>query len=152
MTTTLTPTAKKNAIAGKNVLVGYKLATAQQSDPWITIPGVSIYSGIGGSVEDIDQTCIAEATKRYLAGAFDGNEITITIHHYTGDTVQQTLINAANAGSVINLMVEWPDGTTGEMEVALKQAIPQDPSLSETIKWDITGKLNGMPTWTFGTV
>lgn len=149
---TLTPTTKKNAIAGKNVLVGYKLTTAQQSDPWITIPGVSVYTGIGGSVEDIDQTCIAESAKRYLAGAFDGNEVTITIHHYTGDTVQQTLINAANSNAIIKLMLEWPDGTTGEMEVALKQATPQDPSISETIKWDITGKLNGLPTWTFPTV
>ena len=99
MTATLTPTAKKDAISGKNTLVGYRLANQTPEAAWITIPGVVVYTGIGGSVEDIDQSCIAEDTKRYLAGAWDGNEITLTIHHYTGDTVQQTLIAAANNGS-----------------------------------------------------
>lgn len=150
MTSTLTPTTKQNGVVAKEILIGYKLATAQQSDPWITIPGVSIYSGIGGTTEDVDQTCIAESSKRYLPGMFDGNEITITLHHYTGDTVQQTLINAANSGSVIDLLMEWPDGTTGQVPVTLKQAVPQDPDMSGTIKWDITGKMNGQPTWTFG--
>lgn len=150
MTSTLTPTTKQNGVVAKEILIGYKLATAQQSDPWITIPGVSIYSGIGGTTEDVDQTCIAESSKRYLPGMFDGNEITITLHHYTGDSVQQTLINAANSGSVIDLLMEWPDGTTGQVPVTLKQAVPQDPDMSGTIKWDITGKMNGKPTWTFG--
>lgn len=150
MTSTLTPTTKQNGLVAKEILIGYKLATAQQSDPWITIPGVSIYSGIGGTTEDVDQTCIAESSKRYLPGMFDGNEITITLHHYTGDSVQQTLINAANSGSVIDLLMEWPDGTTGQVPVTLKQAVPQDPDMSGTIKWDITGKMNGKPTWTFG--
>ena len=149
MTATLTPTTPKNAISGKNTLVGYKLAS-DTSGSYITIPGVSVVTGLGGSVEDIDQTCIAEATKRYLAGAYDGNEVTITIHHYTGDSVQQALIAAANAGSVISLVIQYQDETTCTMEVALKSATPQDPSLSETLKWDIIGKQNGTPTWVFG--
>lgn len=149
MTATLTPTTPKNAISGKNTLVGYKLAS-DTSSSYITIPGVSVVTGLGGSVEDIDQTCIAEAAKRYLAGAYDGNEVTITIHHYTGDSVQQALIAAANAGSVISLVIQYQDETTCTMEVALKSATPQDPSLSETLKWDIVGKQNGTPVWVFG--
>lgn len=149
MTATLTPTTPKNAISGKNTLVGYKLAS-DTSGSYITIPGVSVVTGLGGSVEDIDQTCIAEAAKRYLAGAYDGNEVTITIHHYTGDSVQQALIAAANAGSVISLVIQYQDETTCTMEVVLKSATPQDPSLSETLKWDIVGKQNGTPAWVFG--
>lgn len=149
MTATLTPTTPKNAISGKNTLVGYKLAS-DTSGSYITIPGVSVVTGLGGSVEDIDQTCIAEAAKRYLAGAYDGNEVTITIHHYTGDSVQQALIAAANAGSVISLVIQYQDETTCTMEVVLKSATPQDPSLSETLKWDIVGKQNGTPVWVFG--
>lgn len=149
MTATLSPTTPKNAISGKNTLVGYKLAS-DTSGNYTTIPGVSVVTGLGGSVEDIDQTCIAEAAKRYLAGAYDGNEVTITIHHYTGDSVQQALIAAANAGSVISLVIQYQDETTCTMEVALKSATPQDPSLSETLKWDIVGKQNGTPAWVFG--
>ena len=149
MTATLSPTTPKNAISGKNTLVGYKLASDTSGD-YITIPGVSVVTGLGGTVEDIDQTCIAEAAKRYLAGAYDGNEVTITIHHYTGDSAQQALIAAANAGSVISLVIQYQDETTCTMEVALKSATPQDPSLSETLKWDIVGKQNGTPTWVFG--
>lgn len=147
MTATLSPTTKKNAITGKNTLVGYKLASDTSGD-YITIPGVSVFTGLGGTVEDIDQTCIADDTKRYLNGAWDGNEITITIHHYTGDTTQQALISAANSGSIISLCIQYQDESTAIMEVALKSATPQDPSISDTLKWDIVGKLNSKPTWT----
>lgn len=147
MTATLSPTTKKNALTGKNTLVGYKLASDTSGD-YVTIPGVSVFTGLGGSVEDIDQTCIAEDTKRYLPGAWDGNEITITIHHYTGDTTQQALISAANSGSIISLCIQYQDESTAVMEVALKTATPQDPSISETLKWDIVGKLNSKPVWT----
>lgn len=147
MTATLSPTTKKNAITGKNTLVGYKLAS-DTSGSYVTIPGVSVFTGLGGTVEDIDQTCIAEDTKRYLSGAWDGNEITITIHHYTGDVTQQALINAANSGSIISLCIQYQDESTAIMEVALKSATPQDPSISDTLKWDIVGKLNSKPTWT----
>ena len=108
MTATLSPTTKKNAISGKNTLVGYKLASDTSGD-FTTIPGVSVFSAPSGSVEDIDQTCIAEDTKRYLQGAWEGNEITITIHHYTGDATQQALIAAANSGSVISLCIQYQD-------------------------------------------
>ena len=145
----LTPTAKKNAITGKNTLVGYRLADQTPEAAFVTIPGVSVFTGIGGSTEDVEQTCIAEDSKRYLAGAWDGNEITITIHHYTGDATQQALITSANKGDIIDLQIEYQDGTTGDIEVALKSAAPQDASLSETLKWDIVGKINGKPTWTF---
>lgn len=147
MTATLSPTTKKNAITGKNTLVGYKLAS-DTSGSYVTIPGVSVFTGLGGTVEDIDQTCIAEDTKRYLSGAWDGNEITITIHHYTGDATQQALISAANSGSIISLCIQYQDESTAVMEVALKSATPQDPSISDTLKWDIVGKLNSKPTWT----
>lgn len=147
MTATLSPTTKKNAVTGKNTLVGYKLAS-DTSGSYVTIPGVSVFTGLGGTVEDIDQTCIAEDTKRYLSGAWDGNEITITIHHYTGDTTQQALISAANSGSIISLCIQYQDESTAIMEVALKSATPQDPSISDTLKWDIVGKLNSKPTWT----
>ena len=147
MTATLSPTTKKNAVTGKNTLVGYKLAS-DTSGSYVTIPGVSVFTGLGGTVEDIDQTCIAEDTKRYLNGAWDGNEITITIHHYTGDTTQQALISAANSGSIISLCIQYQDESTAIMEVALKSATPQDPSISDTLKWDIVGKLNSKPTWT----
>lgn len=150
MTATLSPTTAKNAISGKNTLVGYRAHGQTPEASWTTIPGVQVCTGMGGSVEDIDQTCIAEAVKRYLAGAWDGNEITITIHHYTGDSTQQALIAAANSGTIVDICLQYQDETTAVMEVALKSATPQDASLSETIKWDIVGKLNGKPTWTFG--
>ena len=65
----LSPTTKKNAITGKNTLVAYRLADQTPEASFVTIPGVQIFTGLGGSVEDIDQSCIAEDSKRYLAGA-----------------------------------------------------------------------------------
>lgn len=147
----LSPTTKKNAITGKNTLVGYRLANQTPEANFVTIPGVTVFTSPGGSVEDVDQTCIAEDAKRYLAGAWDGNEITITMHHYTADATQEALIASANNGDVIDLQIEYQDGLTADLEVALKSAAPQEASLSDTIKWDIVGKISGKPTWTFGT-
>lgn len=147
----LSPTTKKNAITGKNTLVGYRLANQTPEADFVTIPGVTVFTSPGGSVEDVDQTCIAEDAKRYLAGAWDGNEITITMHHYTADATQEALIASANNGDVIDLQIEYQDGLTADLEVALKSAAPQEASLSDTIKWDIVGKISGKPTWTFGT-
>lgn len=147
----LTPTTKKNAITGKNTLVGYRLANQTPEADFVTIPGVTVFTSPGGSVEDVDQTCIAEDAKRYLAGAWDGNEITITMHHYTADATQEALIASANNGDVIDLQIEYQDGLTADLEVVLKSAAPQEASLSDTIKWDIVGKISGKPTWTFGT-
>ena len=42
MTATLTPTDKKDAISGKNTLVGYRLANQTPEAAWITIPGVVV--------------------------------------------------------------------------------------------------------------
>ena len=52
MTATLTPTTPKNAISGKNTLVGYKLASDEQG-AYVTIPGVTVVTGLAGSVEDM---------------------------------------------------------------------------------------------------
>ena len=144
----LTPTAKKNAITGKNTLVAYRLNGQTPEALFVTIPGVTVISTPGGTVEDVDQTCIAEDAKRYLPGAYDGNEITLTIHHYTGDATQAALIEAANSNSIVDIQVEFQDGTTCDITVALKSAQMQEISLSETLKWDIIGKQSGKAVWT----
>ena len=144
----LTPTAKKNAITGKNTLLAYRLNGQTPEADFVTIPGVTVISTPGGTVEDVDQTCIAEDAKRYLPGAYDGNEITLTIHHYTGDATQAALIEAANSGSIVDIQVEFQDGTTCDITVALKSAQMQEISLSETLKWDIVGKQSGKAVWT----
>lgn len=144
----LSPTTKKNAITGKNTLVAYRLNGQTPEAAFVTIPGVTVISTPGGTVEDVDQTCIAEDAKRYLPGAYDGNEITLTIHHYTGDATQSALIAAANSGSIVDIQVEFQDGTTCDITVALKSAQMQEISLSETLKWDIIGKQSGKAIWT----
>lgn len=144
----LSPTTKKNAITGKNTLVAYRLNGQTPEAAFVTIPGVTLINTPGGTVEDVDQTCIAEDAKRYLPGAYDGNEITLTIHHYTGDATQSALIAAANSGSIVDIQVEFQDGTTCDITVALKSAQMQEISLSETLKWDIIGKQSGKAIWT----
>ena len=144
----LTPTAKKNAITGKNTLLAYRLNGQTPEADFVTIPGVTVISTPGGTVEDVDQTCIAEDAKRYLPGAYDGNEITLTIHHYTGDATQAALIEAANSNAIVDIQVEFQDGTTCDITVALKSAQMQEISLSETLKWDIIGKQSGKAVWT----
>ena len=50
----------------------------------------------------------------------------------------------------MSIKLEYQDGTTLTMEMALKSAYPQEVSLSETLKWDVVGKMSGKPTIVFG--
>ena len=145
----LTPTEIKNAISGKNTLVGFcESYTSGGENTWTTLPGVTTTPAAGGTREDIDQTCIAEDTKRYIAGVFEGNEITLTFHHYTADETQKKFRKLAEAQKIVGIMYEFSDGTTCEFEVSLKTVQMQDPDLSSTLKWDVTMKVNSLPVWT----
>lgn len=143
----LTTPDKINAISGKNTLVGYK--TTSSGSEWITLPGVVSIGAPKGSVEDIDQTTISEDTKRTIAGMWEGEEITITLHYYTNNTIQKTFFELARAQTSVKMCYEYQDGTAVIFDVQLKSADMQDPSLSDTLKIDVVAKVNSKAEWTY---
>lgn len=146
----LTPTEKKNAISGKNTLVGFaeKGGDGDTYGDYTTLPGVSAIGAPQVQTEDIDQTCIAEDAKRTIAGAKEGQEVTITFHWYTGDETQKKFIELAHAASTVKICYQYQDGSTVEFECQLKSANFTEASLSETQKWEVAGKVQGIPTYT----
>ena len=146
----LAPTEKKNAISGKNTLVGFaeKGEDGNTYGEYTTLPGVSAIGAPQVQTEDIDQTCIAEDAKRTIAGAKEGQEVTITFHWYTGDETQKKFIELAHATSTVKICYQYQDGSTVEFECQLKSANFTEASLSETQKWEVTGKVQGIPTYT----
>ena len=148
--TTLTPTEKKNAISGKNTLVGFaeKGEDGNTYGDYTTLPGVSNFSAPQVQTEDIDQTCIAEDAKRTIAGVKEGQEVTITFHWYTGDETQKKFIDLAHAAATVKICYQYRDNSTAEFECQLKSANFTEASLSETLKWEVTGKVQGEPIYT----
>lgn len=146
----LTPTEKKNAISGKNTLVGFaeKASSGDTYGDYTTLPGVSSIGAPQVQTEDIDQTCIAEDAKRTIAGAKEGQEVTITFHWYTGDETQKKFIDLAHAAATVKICYQYQDNSTVEFECQLKSANFTEASLSETQKWEVTGKVQGTPTYT----
>ena len=146
----LAPTEKKNAISGKNTLVGFaeKTEDGDTYGDYITLPGVSAIGAPQVQTEDIDQTCIAEDAKRTIAGAKEGQEVTITFHWYTGDETQKKFIDLAHSATTVKICYQYQDKSTVEFECQLKSANFTEASLSETQKWEVTGKVQGTPIYT----
>nr|DAQ21284.1 MAG TPA: tail tube protein [Caudoviricetes sp.] len=150
MASKLTPTEKKNAISGKNTLVGFaEMSTSTNAyGTYTTLPGVSSITAPQVQTEDIDQTCIAEDAKRTIAGAKEGQEVTITFHWYTSDKTQKKFIDLAHNTATVKICYQYQDVSTVEFECQLKSANFTDASLSETQKWEVVGKVQGVPLYT----
>lgn len=151
MTRQLTPPTKQNAISGKETLVGYATYDSSTSSygAYTVIPGVTTIGAPTVTVNDIDQTCIGEDSKRTIAGVSEGGEVTIVFHKYTGDLTQKAFFEKAQEKATVKMCYEYQDESTCEFEMQLKTAqFSGDPSMDETLKLEVTGKVQGNPTYT----
>ena len=92
----------QNATLIAGMLVGYSTATADpdsNSGTWSPWNGITEIGDIGNSGAFVEQTTLADTTKRYMAGMKDTAEMEVTYYKYAGDTNQAALKTAAEAGS-----------------------------------------------------
>ena len=100
----------QNATLIAGMLVGYSTATADpdsNSGTWSPWNGITEIGDIGNSGAFVEQTTLADTTKRYMAGMKDTAEMEVTYYKYAGDTNQAALKTAAEAGSNIWVKVQW---------------------------------------------
>lgn len=152
MTRKLTPTTKQNAISGKETLVGYATwneSSSTYATTYTVLPGVTTIGAPTVTVNDIDQTCIAEDSKRTIAGVSEGGDVTIVFHKYTGDATQKDFFDLAQSQETVKICYEYQDESTCEFELQLKTSqFSGDPSMDETLKLEVTGNVQGKPTYT----
>lgn len=141
MAVTLNPTEKQNAITGAGTLVGF----SEDKETYTTLAGVTSIGAPSGENDEIDQTCIAEDSKRYLAGMFDGSEIAIEFHYYKGDASQKAVFEHAKKHTVLSWVYQFSNGTTITFDAVTKNCVNSDPSLDNTVKFTLNLKVNSLP-------
>ena len=119
----------QNATLIAGMLVGYSTAT-------------------GNSGAFVEQTTLADTTKRYMAGMKDTAEMEVTYYKYAGDTNQAALKTAAEAGSNIWVKVQWKNGDTAKFQAAISGYALVGGSNEDGVKAKISMRINGDVTFT----
>ena len=126
----------QNATLIAGMLVGYSTAA---TDP---------DSDIGNNGSFIEQTTLADTTKRYIAGMKDTSEIEMTFYKYAGDTNQTALKTAAENGSNIWVKIQWKNGDTAKFQAAISGYALVGGGNEDGVKAKITMRINGDVTFT----
>ena len=143
----------QNASIIAGMLVGFSTAstdpdTSTPAGTWSAWNGISEIGDIGNSGSFIEQTTIADTTKRYMAGMKDTSEMEITYYKYAGDTAQASLKTAAESGSTIWVKVQWKNGDVAKFQAAISGYAITGGSAEEGYKAKVTLRISGDVTFT----
>ncbi len=126
-------------IAG--MLVGYKTTSEGTTySPW---NGITEIGDIGNTGSFIEQTTLADTTKRYMAGMKDTAELEITYFKYSADTDQAAIKTLAEAGSNIYVKIEWANGDTATFEAAISGYAIVGGTNEDGLKAKVSLRING---------
>ena len=124
----------------------FKATTADpdsNSGTWSPWNGITEIGDIGNSGAFVEQTTLADTTKRYMAGMKDTAEMEVTYYKYAGDTNQAALKTAAEAGSNIWVKVQWKNGDTAKFQAAISGYALVGGSNEDGVKAKISMRING---------
>ena len=143
----------QNATLIAGLLVGFSTATtdpdsATPAGTWSAWNGLTDIGDIGNSGSFIEQTTLADTTKRYISGMKDTQEIEMTYYKYAGDTDQASLKAAAEAGSNIWVKCQWKNGDTAKFQAAISGYALVGGGNEDGVKAKVTMRINGDVTFT----
>ena len=141
----------QNATLIAGMLVGYSTAATDpdsNSGTWSPWNGLTDIGDIGNNGSFIEQTTLADTTKRYIAGMKDTSEIEMTFYKYAGDTSQTALKTAAENGSNIWVKIQWKNGDTAKFQAAISGYALVGGGNEDGVKAKITMRINGDVTFT----
>lgn len=141
----------QNATLIAGMLVGYSTATTDpdsNSGTWSPWNGLTDIGDIGNNGSFIEQTTLADTTKRYIAGMKDTSEIEMTFYKYAGDTNQTALKTAAENGSNIWVKIQWKNGDVAKFQAAISGYALVGGGNEDGVKAKITMRINGDVTFT----
>jgi len=141
----------QNATLIAGMLVGYSTAATDpdsNSGTWSPWNGLTDIGDIGNNGSFIEQTTLADTTKRYIAGMKDTSEIEMTFYKYAGDTNQTALKTAAENGSNIWVKIQWKNGDTAKFQAAISGYALVGGGNEDGVKAKITMRINGDVTFT----
>jgi hypothetical protein len=141
----------QNATLIAGMLVGYSTSSADpdsNSGTWSPWNGLTDIGDIGNNGSFIEQTTLADTTKRYIAGMKDTSEIEMTFYKYAGDTNQTALKTAAENGSNIWVKIQWKNGDAAKFQAAISGYALVGGGNEDGVKAKITMRINGDVTFT----
>ena len=141
----------QNATLIAGMLVGYSTVATDpdsNSGTWSPWNGLTDIGDIGNNGSFIEQTTLADTTKRYIAGMKDTSEIEMTFYKYAGDTNQTALKTAAENGSNIWVKIQWKNGDTAKFQAAISGYALVGGGNEDGVKAKITMRINGDVTFT----
>ena len=143
----------QNATLIAGLLVGFSTAStdpdsATPAGTWSAWNGLTDIGDIGNSGSFIEQTTLADTTKRYISGMKDTQEIEMTYYKYAGDTDQAALKAAAEAGSNIWVKCQWKNGDVAKFQAAISGYALVGGGNEDGVKAKVTMRINGDVTFT----
>jgi hypothetical protein len=135
----------QNATLIAGLLVSFKGPNDQTEKPW---NGLTEIGDIGNTGSFVEQTTLADTTKRYIAGMKDTSEIEMTYYKYAGDTNQASLKTLAEAGSNIHVHLQWKNGDEAEFDAAISGYAIVAGSNEDGVRAKISMRINGDVTFT----
>ncbi len=135
----------QNATLIAGLLVSFKGPNDQTEKPW---NGLTEIGDIGNTGSFVEQTTLADTTKRYIAGMKDTSEIEMTYYKYAGDSNQASLKTLAEAGSHIHVHLQWKNGDEAEFDAAISGYAIVAGSNEDGVRAKISMRINGDVTFT----
>lgn len=101
-------------MAGTGILSkGIKLSYEQTNGKFVEIPDLQEVPELGGSVEKVEVTTLADGAKRYIKGIVDYGDLSFKFlyDNSTETSSYRVMKNIEDAGQVKKFKVEFPDKT-----------------------------------------
>lgn len=135
----------QNATLIAGLLVGFKGSGDSNYRPW---NGLTEIGDIGNTGSFVEQTTLADTTKRYIAGMKDTSEVEMTYYKYAGDSDQAALKTLAEAGSNISVKLQWKNGDEATFDAAISGYAIVGGGNEDGVRAKITMRINGDVTFT----
>lgn len=118
----------------------------------LELPNLQEVPEIGGSVEKVEITTLADGAKRYINGIKDYGDLSFKFLYDTDDTASsfKALKSAEDAGTVGSFVVEFPDGTSVSFEAGVNVRM-DSASVNSPLTFTADLSLNSEMTWTVAT-
>lgn len=145
-----TPTPAKFAYTPKDAVLAAGTQTQfclKGATAWTPVQGVSAIGQVGEKGSTVEQTTLEDASKRYMAGMFDGPDKELKGKFYDDDAGQTAFFNAAKAGENVMIMHVWPDNVTATYELTLLGYFRDETQGEQGIGWVVPGKQSGKTAW-----
>lgn len=118
----------------------------------VALPNLQEIPELGGTVEKVEVTTLADGAKRYISGIKDYGDLSFKFLYDTDDSASsfKVLKVAEEAGTVGAFTVEFPDGTTCAFQASVNVRL-DSAGVNAPLTFTADLSLNSDMDWNLGT-